>query len=109
MDQIKKILATTGISRDDAMYLLDKDIDNVLVDINKNLPWVKDKPSEVILVLSNMCFNLGISRLLKFKMTLDLLKNNKWKEASSEMLNSKWSKQVGGRALRLSSIIASLK
>jgi len=107
-DQIISHIRTIGISKEDAMYLLDNDISKVMADINKKLPWVKNVPDEVLLVISNMCFNLGMGRLLRFKVTLDLLKNFKWSEASIEMLNSKWARQVGDRAVRLSNIIKSL-
>ena len=54
-----------------------------------------------------MAFNMGTAGLLKFKNTLGLIKDGKYKEASVEMLNSAWAKQVGKRATNLSNMIKS--
>jgi lysozyme len=49
-----------------------------------------------------MCFNIGLVGLLKFKKALLLVKAGDYTKASIEMLDSKWSKDVGNRALELS-------
>jgi lysozyme len=53
----------------------------------------------------NMCFNLGINRLLGFKKALALIKSGNYTKASEEMLNSLWSKQVGDRSFRLAKMM----
>ena len=102
---IISFLLEHGITHDDAMYLLDNDIDDVLKDLRKNLGWFDSSPEVVQRVLANMCVNLGINRLLQFKKTLSYLKAGKYAEASVEMLNSKWRNDVGDRAIRLSNIL----
>lgn len=57
-------------------------------------------------VLINMAFNMGIDGLLGFKRMLLMMELNDFEGASKEMLNSKWAKQVGTRAERLSRMIA---
>lgn len=52
-------------------------------------------------VLVNMAFNLG-DRLGQFKRFLGAIGVGDWTNASVYMLESKWAKQVGGRAIRLS-------
>ena len=52
-------------------------------------------------ILANMCFNLGYTRLSKFKNFLSALENQDWKKASEEMMDSRWAKQVGPRSIRL--------
>lgn len=52
-------------------------------------------------VLENMCFNLGITRLLGFQKFLNALARSAWNLAATEMLDSKWAGQVGPRATRL--------
>ncbi|MBF0280506.1 MAG: hypothetical protein HQM13_22105 [SAR324 cluster bacterium] len=54
------------------------------------------------MVLIDMCFNLGLSRLKKFKTTLAAIETGDFVTASREMLNSRRAKQVGTRAERLS-------
>ncbi len=53
-------------------------------------------------VLVEMVFNLGAAGLAGFVKTLGYIEGCKWKEASAEMLDSKWATQVGSRAKSLS-------
>ncbi len=57
-------------------------------------------------VLINMVFNLGINRLLNFKNMIAALERKDYEIASIEMLQSKWSSQVGDRAKRLSQLMS---
>jgi lysozyme len=52
-------------------------------------------------VLANMCFNMGITRLLKFRNMLGAIQLKNWDRAADEMVNSPWYTQVGARAVRL--------
>ncbi len=61
----------------------------------------RDWPEEVKLIIANMAFNLGITRLQKFKKMFAALNNGDYKLASEEGLDSKWAKQVYNRAKRL--------
>jgi len=56
-------------------------------------------------VLVDMCFNMGINGLLKFKATLTYIKNGDYSKAADQMLKSLWAKQVGPRARELSKIM----
>ncbi len=56
-------------------------------------------------VLVNMAYNLGRSRLGKFVNTRRAIAEADWQWAAEEMLDSKWAKQVKGRALRLAEIM----
>ena len=94
-----------GITEDEAMYLLENDITSCIKQLTAKLPWYSTKPDAVQRVLTNMCFNLGISKLMSFKKTLGLIELGKYKEASVQMLNSLWARQVGERAVRLSNIL----
>ena len=58
-------------------------------------------PEEVKLIIANMAFNLGITRLKKFQLMLTAINAEDYIEASKEGLNSKWAKQVHNRAKRL--------
>ena len=65
-------------------------------------------PSEVQEIVVNMLFNLGRTRFLKFKKMIAAIYAKDWKKASEEMLDSRWATQVGSRAKRLSSRMASV-
>ena len=56
---------------------------------------------EINNILTNMAFNLGATRLRGFKKFKAALKAGDLEEASRQMLDSKWSGQVHGRATRL--------
>ena len=49
-----------------------------------------------------MVFNMGPSRVAGFRNTLRAIREQDWEEAAKEMLDSKWARQVGNRAVRLS-------
>jgi lysozyme len=53
-------------------------------------------------VLINMTFNLGRTRLAAFKNFLAALRTADYDTAADEMLDSRWARQVGDRATRLS-------
>jgi lysozyme len=43
----------------------------------------------------NLCFNLGITKLLTFKKALAAMEQEDFELAAEEFLDSKWAKQVG--------------
>ena len=61
----------------------------------------RDWPEEVKLIIANMAFSLGLTRLVKFKKMFEALNAGDYKKASEEGLDSKWAKQVYNRAKRL--------
>ena len=56
-------------------------------------------------VLMNMIFNLGLPKLLGFKKMLKAIENDDYDGAADEMLDSRWAKQVRGRAIELADIM----
>lgn len=93
-----------GISRDEAMLMLDNDIFSHSLDAQKIPVFVKLDPVRQD-VLIDMVFNMGLQKVLAFKKTLAALEAGDWKLASTEMKDSDWATQVGNRALELSKMI----
>ena len=92
-----------GGLRDDEMdYLLRNDINDRIDALTRALPWFQDLDDVRRGVLLNMAFQLGTEGLLGFVTTLSLVKAGKYKEASEQMLKSKWAGQTPERAKRLS-------
>lgn len=60
-----------------------------------------DFPGEVQEILVNMMFNMGRTRLSKFKKFNAALLEGNWAEAAVEGRDSRWHKQVTNRAERL--------
>ena len=58
-------------------------------------------PDNVQRVLVNMAFNLGRTRLGRFKRMLAAVNNHDYKTAADEMVDSRWYGQVGNRSVEL--------
>ena len=65
-------------------------------------------PQEGKDVVYEMCYQLGINGVSKFKKTLAYMQDKKYDKAAVEMLDSLWAKQTPNRAIKLSNIIKSL-
>lgn len=92
----------TPITQEQSDTWLDQDIQTVTDNLQSHLPW-SDALDEVRFgVLQNMCFNLGIMKLLGFHHFLGFMESGNYDIAANEMLDSAWAKQVGNRAIRLS-------
>lgn len=104
---IGRNLEDRGITEAEALYLLDNDIQDVTGSLIKSIPWFCTIHYTAQLVLMDMAFNMGVNGLLEFKNTLIYIKYGDYLKASVEMLDSRWSKQVGKRAVELSNILAS--
>jgi lysozyme len=99
---IGRNLTDRGLSRDEIDLLYHNDIMMCQIDLDNHLPWWRGMSDNRQRVLLDMCFNLGIVRLLGFHTSLRLMSEGKYEEASRQMLRSKWAKQVKGRASNLS-------
>ena len=88
----------TPITQTRADELLFHDLNTVLEECETHFHqnW-KIWPEEVRLIIANMAFNLGITKLKKFKLMLTAINSEDYIEASKEGLNSKWAKQVHNR------------
>ncbi len=95
-------LDDVGISQDEAMTLLQNDIEHASAVLRTRLPWTISIDEVRRAALVNMCFNMGIGGLLGFRKFLAALESGDYKSAAAEMMDSTWYKQVGDRAHRLS-------
>jgi lysozyme len=101
-------LVGRGITKEEALYLLNNDIKSFTEELTRAIPWFASQPEEIRNVLIDMGFNMGVGKLLGFKNTLELIHQGNYKRASVEMLKSTWAKQVGNRAVELSNILKSI-
>jgi lysozyme len=90
-----------GLSDDEINYLLKNDIGRAVAQLDALLPWWRKLNEKRQNVLANMCFNMGINSLMKFKNTLQAMQEGRFDDAASGMLSSLWAQQVGQRAIRL--------
>jgi len=98
-------LDDNGLSDDEIDYLLMNDVRRCEKELQQRFSWYQDQPDSVQMVLVDMCFNLGITRLMGFKNTLAMIGEGNYHEAAIEMLNSNWAVQVGQRAVTLARML----
>lgn len=98
---IGRNLTDRGLSLAEIDFLLENDIDACIADLDNNLPWWRELSDARQHVLLDMCFNMGIKRLLKFVFTLADVQADRYNDAADKMLKSKWAGQVGQRAKTL--------
>ena len=102
-------LETNGITEEEAMYLLNNDITNVIKDLDKHwIAWRK-LPITAQYVCIDVVFNMGINTWMSFRMTRSYMELNEWEKAGDELLNSKYAEQVGRRAIFNSEQLRSCK
>ena len=102
---IGRNLEGVGISKDEALYLLKNDIDRVCDQLDNLLPWWKQMSERRMQALANFVFNVGIGTALTFKNSLALLQSGQYGKAADAMMDSKWARQVGDRAKRVTDAI----
>lgn len=98
---IGRNLQSVGLSQDEIDFLYENDVRRVMSDLDRALPWWGKLSEPRQRVLVNMCFNMGIKRLLGFHHMLDAAQAGNFETAAEEMRNSAWFDQVGPRAVRL--------
>ena len=91
-----------GITEADARYLAMNDMKIVEDELTRVHPCVNDLDAVRQLILMDMAFNMGVPRLCKFKRMWGAIHDHKFDDAGREMLDSRWAKQVGSRATKLS-------
>lgn len=111
-DTVGKITGGVGHNFDDRGLspavidlMLDEDMDVAIADLDRALPWWRQMSERRQQALANMCFNLGIKRLLGFNNTLRFMRDGAYPAAAEGMLDSLWARQVGDRAKRLAKMM----
>ena len=102
---IGRNLSDRGISISTINQMLMEDIELATSDLERVYPEYCDLSEDRQLVLANMSFNLGIPRYLKFEKFWAALRQGQWDLAATEMLDSRWAKQVGDRATELADMM----
>lgn len=96
-----------GITEADARYLAMNDIKIVENELVRVHECVEELDSVRQLILMDMAFNMGVPRLCKFKKMWNAIHEGNFEAASLEMMDSRWARQVGRRASKLSEAMKS--
>ena len=91
----------TPVSESRVIEAFEQDCENVLRDCNILYEDFASLPEEAQQVIANMMFNMGRSRLSKFKGMKRGVDSRNWNAAADEMVDSAWYRQVTNRADRL--------
>ncbi len=102
-------LSGCGISKAEALSMLDRDIDRHVKELQTALPWVTRLDDVRQRVLYDMAFNLGVPGLLKFRNTLKVVESGDYVRAADMMLKTLWAQQVKGRAQTLARMMGTGK
>ncbi len=95
-----------GLSEDEVDYLLENDIARVIKELSLEYPWFTDLDDVRKDAIIDISFNLGATRLRGFRRALAAMEVADYTLAAKEFLDSKWSRDVKGRAHELASMIA---
>ena len=85
--------------------MLDNDILRVSEELKHTFGWYRHLNDTRKMVLIDMCFNLGMPRLKKFKRMIAAMERIDYTNAAAEMLDSRWARQVGNRAIELADMM----
>lgn len=100
-------LEETDFSPDEIERMLNNDIVKAAKSARACLSVFDDLSDTRQMVLVDMAFNLGQTRLMKFAKFLNALQMGDYDEAADQMLASKWATQVGARAQTLAAMMRS--
>lgn len=93
-------LEDNPLSDDEITYLLKNDITRCERQLNR-YAWFRMQDSVRQECLINLCFNIGLTGILRFKKMIACLEARNPEGAAEELLDSRYSEQVGNRALDL--------
>lgn len=102
-------LEDVGISQAEADMMFERDFAQAESEVKRLCRAYQIDWSQLIeqrfYVLTDMMFNMGYNRLSQFKKMLTALSKGQYGTAAREMLDSTWAKQVGNRAVQLSTLM----
>ena len=93
------------LSIDEIDYLLENDIIRTTKELAGTYNWFGQLDEVRQEAMINMHFNLGSRRFAGFKKMIAAMEGGDYAKARDEMLDSKWSRQVGNRATELAMMI----
>ena len=94
-----------GLSDKEIKYLLSNDISRVELELYNAFDWFDELDETRGDAMVDICFNLGLPRLKRFKKALAAMAEKDYVEASNQFMDSKWARQVGQRAVTISAMI----
>ena len=94
-----------GLSDDEIDYLLSNDIKRVREELTEEYYWFAGLDEARQDAMIDISFNLGQTRLRGCVKSLEAMAREDFDTAADEFMDSKWSEQVGDRAVEVTEII----
>ena len=94
-----------GLDNKEIEYLFSNDILRIRKELEDEYPWFARLDTVRQDALIDISFNLGQTVLRKFKNALHAMSKKQYEQAADEFMDSRWSKQVGNRAVEVTNMI----
>tara|TARA_A100001515_G_scaffold131222_1_gene118864 strand:+ start:536 stop:958 length:423 start_codon:yes stop_codon:yes gene_type:complete len=94
-----------GLTDEEINILLMNDIERVKQELTASYFWFPDLDDVRQAAMIDICFNLGLSRLRGFVKAITAMSRQQWDVAADEFMDSRWSEQVGQRAITVTNMI----
>jgi len=94
-----------GISQATATQMLEEDIEIVLDELKRALPFWENLKWNYKEALVDLAFNMGVPRLMMFRKMLSAIEADDPDKAAEELLESRYASQVGIRASNISALL----
>ena len=94
-----------GLSKDEVDYLLVNDIKRVQDELTRNYSWFAKLDEVRRDAMVDICFNIGLTKLRGFVNALAAMSRSQYEIAADEFMDSRWSEQVGNRAVEVTDMI----
>ena len=94
-----------GLSEGEISFLLENDIKRVERELKGAFGWFEGLSGARRDAMIGIGYNLGLTALRGFVRALDAMSEKDYSLASNEFMDSRWSEQVGNRAIELCAMI----
>ena len=94
-----------GLSEDEVDYLLENDITRVRQELTDTYFWFPALNEARQDAMIDISFNLGQTRLRGFVKAVEAMSREQFDIAADEFMDSRWSQQVGSRAVEVTEMI----
>lgn len=91
---IGRNLDDVGVRPDEVALMLENDLSEAVAAAIRVFPTFDTLDDVRKAVVVNMCFNIGATRMAKFKQMIKAVGEKNWPKAAESMENSLWAKQV---------------
>jgi lysozyme len=99
-------LTDVGITYGEATVLLYADISHVLDELSTAFRWWDTLSDVRQRAIANLHFNVGATRFRTFVLLIKALERHDYADAAHELRTSRWAGQVGARAERVATALA---